>query len=529
MSRGYSAEAQTRGSVRLRVYGAHRFDLVLVVPRHDFYGQIKSRGPSRLEIATVRGSQWSQLEIVRTSARGAAPEAWSEVLTMPLVGRETIEITRVTTLGPRERNRTVTVITARGRFDWQSSRAATGRPDTGRAMDGSGSGVNPLGEPYTYTTAGNRTTTVTKMNDGNTRTAVTTVSPWGTRVDVQTTDPSGGLVDSGSGVSDDTTGTWSKTVTTNDGSGGTITSTSSGTSDSRTSSSTHVDANGNLIDSRHSAKGAGEDGTSSEVTSDVDAIDGTVTITSTSTDSDGTVYTHVTVSDASGNTIRDESTVTPPPGSASPSSGQSGDGGGEGGGNGSGDGSGNGGGDAGGDAQGDGGGGGDGDGDGSGDQGADAQGQGDGEGSGGAAGSGSGSGSDDAPDDDGTPGLPGSRGGSDGTDVGPSFPRGVLGSIFDELHVIAGGGGDDDERPGLPRLVGDRLKSAIESAYSEPAQDRSGGLVIDIVMPAPPGAVDDWGDRPNPREMTALVAMLNDCGAALGGLPARMRQAGASP
>jgi len=46
---------------------------------------------------------------------------------------------------------------------------------------------------------------------------------------------------------------------------------------------------------------------------------------------------------------------------------------------------------------------------------------------------------------------------------------------------------------------------------------------IDIRMPAPPGAVDDWGDRPNPR---ALVAAVADSGIVLAMAGSELRRTG---
>ena len=83
-------------------------------------------------------------------------------------------------------------------------------------------------------------------------------------------------------------------------------------------------------------------------------------------------------------------------------------------------------------------------------------------------------------------------------------------------------------------MIGERVRRIIAAAHDAPGEARDeGGLTdgfgtgqMDVLLPAPPGAVDDWGDRPNPRAALALAGFLTDIGTELAGLGKGLGQIG---
>src|SRR5262249_51139714 len=124
-----------------------------------------------------------------------------------------------------------------------------------------------------------------------------------------------------------------------------------------------------------------------------------------------------------------------------------------------------------------------------------------------------GGGSDFTPDDGSTGSGRGAHPGTGG-DYGPHFPGGPLGTIFDDLGVTSGGEDGVNEGSGIQGIVAGRLRKVIGSANDASSSGdggndagQEGSFAVDVVVPVPPSVIDDWGDRPNPRAMTAIIAL----------------------
>ncbi|GIE50965.1 hypothetical protein Ani05nite_44990 [Amorphoplanes nipponensis] len=467
----------TAGRLGLRADALGNLDLTLL--DRDFAGLLLIRRGGRHVLLTVRGEAWRQVEFggrwtVSTAPAGAA---------VGVTGRNARGERWETTMDGRV-------------VGWRASGTDGSDRGTGRMANGDGGGVDEFGRPVTVSSSGGRTVVITHVDGARTRTEVTTETPTGSRSVWNTVDDaSGKVVSSGERTVDKTTGTTTVTATADDGAGGTVTQSKTESGNTTSRETVQTDANGQTVSSERSVT-VKQDGVESTTTSTVDAS-GQIVIRTETKGPDGAITGHVTIVDPNGDVVLDEPISVPPP-AGDDGNGDDGNGGGD-------------------DGNGDGNGDGDGDGDGGG---------GDGGGDGGDGDGGGGDGEDD--DDDEGGGRPGRRPGHGG---GPGLPGGPVGWVLDDLGVSTGSGEDFGE--GLPGVVGERLRRIVLTAAGADDDggtgDAAGGwaltgtATVDLRMPAPPGAVDDWGDRPNPRALTALAGALLAQTAAVGAAGAALQ------
>jgi hypothetical protein len=521
--------ASATAGVRLRTRRDGGVALTLVEPKRNFYGMLTSTGRSRHRVVTtVSGRTWSEIEIAQHIGLGRRVVGRTIVTTGPIAGGA-IEIVRSKlNRGGREVGRSVTTIESGGGFRWKNFGRGGIPLGEGAVRDGSGSGTDNQGRAFTWSSQGNRTTVTTQQPNGGTKTVTTVKRPDAIVQDLEVKDQNGQTTARGTKVENPTTGDWSRTTVVTDGQT-TQTSTDTGNKDnSQTTHSQRTEVNGQVTSEERSASAKDGQGNSSTTSSEIDYGAGTVRIVTTSKGADGSETQHITVTDFAGNIISDSTTSPSGGGGGTPSGGGDGDDG-EGGGDPD-DGSGGDGDDGGGDDTDDGGGddgpddgdgGGDDTDDGGGDDGPD-----DGDGGGGGD-----DGAQDPDGDDGSGGRPNWKPGGQEGDI-PSFPDGIVGSILGDLGVPTGGG-DPDEGGNLPEVIRQRIRGVIATNHDASSADGGEGgggegndfgmVEIDIRMPAPPGAVDDWGDRPNPR---ALVATVADSGIALAMAGSELRRVG---
>jgi hypothetical protein len=465
---------RARGAVRLRIRDDGAFDLTLVDPARDFAALVCVRPGTRL-VTTVHHGGWSQLE---------SGPAGQTVTTRP----EDHEVRTVVRAGGMRHSVTL---------DGQAIR--WGSPGTsrssGEAFGGSGRGVDAAGRSYSYHTNGDTTVTTVDLGDGWSRTTVKVEGPNASRSTWETKDSTGRVVGTGSQVEDRDSGTTTKHTESDDENGGKVVSDSTTQGNTKDTTSTRTDAAGNVTETSRSVEAKDAEGNSSKTTSSIDHTTGEVTITTESTGSDGSWSQHTTVTDSNGNVVRDETLSKPGRGSSSGSTGQGSS-------TGSGD-----------DDSDD-------EGDSDDDDSNDDDDGGDGEDDGGGDDGGGDDGSSRHPDD-GAGGPPWRDDDGDGKpDIRPGEggswrPGGPVGWALEDLGVLLpGGSGDGEDFSDLPGVVGERLRRVIAVMHGEAdAGAGSGGgwvseplgmVSVDVRLPLPPGAVDDWGDRPHPQALQAL-------------------------
>lgn len=467
---------------------AGRVDFRLVASRAAFQAVVRIVG-QRSQTLTLTHDRWSQLEL------GPRLRRWVDVRGDEVHVRVEADGWRCDTdVG----NGTL-------RWSWTDER---GRPcGAGSVANGSGSGIDARGRPYTVHIDGSRTTTVTNVGNGTTRTDVIDRTDTSTTRTFWTADAGGKVTQSGTSQQDHSSGAFSRQTRTLDGQGGTVTTIETGHGGQvETSSRTELDSHGGLIKEERTIRTNDAQGNRSESTSEVDYRTGEVTLTTQTRAADGTTYRHVTIVDASGQVVYDDDTTTSPSGGTPQEE----------------------------------------DPDDSSDGGADDDG-GDDDDNGGDDGGDDDTGGDDSDDDDGggddTGGDDGGDGerGSDGGDEGPpaihfgepgglpDIPGAWAGQVLAQLWGLP-------DRTGVGQAVTDivasrirRLIEAEDNAVSTGAEavsesqpvlpgrwlppDFNKAILLDMFAPAPPGAVDDWGDRPNPRAINHLCMWLTERGA----------------
>jgi len=110
-------------------------------------------------------------------------------------------------------------------------------------------------------------------------------------------------------------------------------------------------------------------------------------------------------------------------------------------------------------------------------------------------------------DPDGGPGDSAGRPADDGTS-GPRGPGGLIGKLIQDFINKRTDEGDGDEN--APGLAPGRPAHDLGTAFGHTGADGSEGpgVVVDLRVPVPPGAVDDWGDHNDPRMNTGFAALL---------------------
>ncbi|HEY3485937.1 MAG TPA: hypothetical protein VGK49_11165 [Ilumatobacteraceae bacterium] len=89
----------------------------------------------------------------------------------------------------------------------------------------------------------------------------------------------------------------------------------------------------------------------------------------------------------------------------------------------------------------------------------------------------------------------------------------------------------------MPGLVGERLRRVIAAAHEGAASGEEeagtgvggfGAFTSSVSLPAPAGAVDDWGDGKDPRALIALGDAVTDRHGALAAAGALLRELAAT-